>query len=49
MHTPTTREHAPLRDLTLYSVVALLCVLAWDFSGLDYPVMQALGLSLIHI
>ena len=43
MQTPLTREHSPLRDLTLYSVVALLCVLAWDYSGLDYPVMQALG------
>ena len=37
------REHSPLRDLALYSALALLCVLAWDFSGLDYPVMQALG------
>ena len=23
--------------------LAVLCVLAWDYSGLDYPVMQALG------
>lgn len=38
-----TREHDPLRDLMLYSMLALLCVLAWDFSGLDIPVMQALG------
>jgi membrane-associated PAP2 superfamily phosphatase len=37
------REHTPLRDLTLYSLLALLCVMAWDFSGLDYPVMQAMG------
>ena len=42
---PTTasREHSPLRDLALYSLLAVLCVLGWDFSGLDYPVMQALG------
>jgi membrane-associated PAP2 superfamily phosphatase len=38
-----TREHAPLRDLMLYSMLVLLCVLAWDFSGLDFQVMQALG------
>ncbi|MGV1045796.1 phosphatase PAP2 family protein [Limnohabitans sp.] len=37
------REHTPLRDLTLYSLLALLCVMAWDFSGLDYPLMQAMG------
>ncbi len=37
------REHTPLRDLTLYSLLALLCVMVWDFSGLDYPVMQAMG------
>ena len=38
-----TREHSPVRDLMLYSMLALLCVLAWDFSGLDYPAMPALG------
>lgn len=38
-----TRERSPLRDLALYSMLAVLCLLAWDFSGLDYPVMQALG------
>jgi len=43
MHPTLSREHSPLRDLALYSVLALLCVLAWDYSGLDYPVMQALG------
>ena len=43
MHPPLSREHSPLRDLALYSVLALLCVMAWDYSGLDYPVMQALG------
>jgi membrane-associated PAP2 superfamily phosphatase len=43
MHPTTSRENSPLRDLALYSVLALLCVLAWDYSGLDYPVMQALG------
>ena len=43
MHPTPSREHTPLRDLALYSVLALLCVLAWDYSGLDYPVMQALG------
>ena len=37
------REHSPLRDLALYSLLAVLCVMAWDFSGLDYPVMQAMG------
>ena len=37
------REHAPLRDLALYSVLALLGLLAWDYSGLDYPAMHVLG------
>ena len=43
MHPTLSRERSPLRDLALYSVLALLCVLAWDYSGLDYPVMQVLG------
>lgn len=43
MHPTLSRERSPLRDLALYSVLALLSVLAWDYSGLDYPVMQALG------
>lgn len=43
MHPTLSRERSPLRDLALFSVLALLCVLAWDYSGLDYPVMQALG------
>ena len=43
MHPSLSRERSPLRDLALLSVLALLCVLAWDYSGLDYPVMQALG------
>lgn len=43
MSSNLSREHSPLRDLALLSVLAVLCVLAWDYSGLDYPVMQALG------
>ena len=43
IHAAVTREHSPLRDLVLYSMLAGLCLLAWDFSGLDYPLMQALG------
>lgn len=43
MQNTLTREQSPVRDLTLVSVLALLCVLAWDFSGMDDLVMHALG------
>jgi membrane-associated PAP2 superfamily phosphatase len=40
---PAARESSAWRDLALYSMLALLVLLAWDFSGLDFAVMQILG------
>ena len=37
------RDLSPARRLGRFTWVALLCLLAWDFSGLDLPTMHLLG------
>lgn len=37
------RESTPLRQIWLLTSVCLLCLLAWDFSGLDMRVMQTIA------
>lgn len=45
MTPPTTamRARTPLRQLWLLTALSLLCLLAWDFSGLDMRVMQTIA------
>ena len=38
-----TRDHTPIRQLWLVTVLCLLCLLAWDFSSLDLRVMQGIA------
>jgi hypothetical protein len=37
------RERSAWRDLALCSLLVLLGLLAWDFSGLDFALMPTLG------
>lgn len=37
------REHTLPRQLWLWTTLSLLCLLAWDFSGLDMHVMQTIA------
>ena len=41
--TTNTRENTPLRRLAWLTVLSLLGILAWDFSGLDMTVMHAVA------
>ena len=43
--TTAGRERSTWRNLALFSILALLGLLAWDFSGLDLTVMRTLGES----
>ncbi len=40
---PAMRESSPSRQLWLLTLLSLLCLLAWDFSGLDMRVMQTIA------
>lgn len=40
---PAMRESTLSRQLWLWTVLSLLCLLAWDFSGLDMRVMQTIA------
>lgn len=37
------RESSPSRQLWLLTLLSLMCLLAWDFSGLDMRVMQTIA------
>ena len=41
--TPALRPRTPSRQLWLLTALSLLCLLAWDFSGLDMRVMQTIA------